>query len=100
LAGGQSDRSALCASRVCTTSPPALRQASTAWQAGTMACSSDVVAQRFAKAARLDEVALHVDDDQGRVRQLEVVRKRGSAWLFERSPVHVAPSGVIQVSAV
>jgi len=42
LAGGQSDRSGRCDSRVCTTRPPAVRQAcSTVWQAGTMASSSD-----------------------------------------------------------
>ena len=42
LAGGQSLKSARCASRVCTTTPPAERHAAnTAWQLGTMALRSD-----------------------------------------------------------
>ena len=31
----------------------------------------DIVAERFAEAARLEEVALHVDDEQRRPRQVE-----------------------------
>ena len=64
--GGQSDRSGLCASRV--------------WMIGQPCCAEQpdqprrrrddrlqprhVVAERVAEAARLDEVALHVDDDE------------------------------------
>ncbi len=66
LAGGQSDRSGRWPSRVWTTSRPAPRAASRTRRVGSMARRKqrDVVAERFAEAARIDEVALHVDDDQ------------------------------------
>src|SRR5262249_25814842 len=56
----------------------------------------DVVAQRFAEAARLDEVALHVDDDErgaGRL-ELEFVWLRLDRLLRHRAPrLLIAPVG-------
>ena len=47
---------------------------------GTMACEQrDIVAERFAEAARLDEIALHVDDDQRGVRGSKVNGERLAA---------------------
>ena len=77
LDGGQSARSARCTSRLWTTTPPAFSPRSK----NGLASRDDgfeqrhVVAQALAKTAGLDEVALHVDDDQGRGRQLEGVEE-------------------------
>ena len=43
-----------------------------AWARSPRASSDDVVAERLAEAARLEEVALHVDDDQRAVRGIEL----------------------------
>ena len=67
LAGGQSDRSGLWHSRVWTIGRPAARKRvqQPAHVGHDRLQPGDVVAERFAEAAGLDEVALHVDDDQG-----------------------------------
>ena len=76
--GGQSARSGRCPSRVWMTIISRARAASSTRLHGAItACSGrHVVAERFAEAARLDEVALHVDDDQrgGARIELELVR--------------------------
>ena len=48
------------------TGRPAARKPSiSCFTVGTIACdAADIVAEALAEAARLDEVALHVDDDQ------------------------------------
>ena len=73
LAFGASERSGRCPSRVWITSRPAARAASsTALQGATARAEQrHVVAERFPEAARLEEIALHVDDDQRGARQVE-----------------------------
>ena len=66
----------------------------------------DVVAERCAEAAGLDEVALHVDDDQRRSRRAEGVvegRRRSAASAAlrraaSRHPVHACPAHVARRS--
>ena len=66
LAGGQSDRSGTCPSRVWITVRPTARAVvQHLLERGDDGLQvADVVAERLAEAARLDEVALHVDDHQ------------------------------------
>ena len=78
LAGGRSARSGRWPSRVWMTSRPAARHAASSAPVGLdrPAQLRDVVAEHLAEAARLEEVALHVDDQQRAVErlQLELIR--------------------------
>ena len=73
LAFGASERSGRWPSRVWITSMPAARAASsTALQGATAALEQrHIVAERFPEAARLEEVALHVDDDECGASEIE-----------------------------
>ena len=81
LAGGQSDRSGRWHSRVWMTGRPARRKPSMQPLGRRDAGRElrDVVAERGAEAARLEEVALHVDHHQrdARLRQFVGVRSGG-----------------------
>ncbi len=70
---GASDRSGRCPSRVWMISMPALRAAASSDCSGGTAALQQrhVVAERLAEAAGLQEVALHVDDDEGGVIELD-----------------------------
>ena len=73
LAGGQSDRSGRWHSRVCRIVQPLSRKAPiSAATVGTI-CDHrrEIVAERLAEAAGLEEVALHVDHDERRARRIE-----------------------------
>ena len=92
--GGQSDRSGRCPSRVwITVSLADLVAASTRCSGGmTWRSWLDIVAEALAEAARLDEVALHVDDQQRGVLRLEGVYGRVGVDEHARQ-AWLAPSG-------
>src|SRR5262245_60816874 len=66
LTGGTSDRSGRWPSRVWITKCPHRRAVSSTARQGSIAAGKRryVIAERFAEAPRLEEVALHVDDDE------------------------------------
>ncbi len=66
LAGGASDRSGRWPSRVWMTSMPVSRAASSTARDRLHRARQlrDVIAERFAEAAGLHEIALHVDDEK------------------------------------
>ena len=81
LAGGRSARSGRWPSRVWMTSSPAARarREQPAVRLDRAAQLRHVIAEHFAEAARLEEIALHVDDQQRamRRRERELVRFGG-----------------------
>ena len=91
LAGGASDRSGDgprgCGSPACR---PRARRRARARQGATARCKQrDVVAERLAEAAGLEEVALHVDDDERRRRPVErdrLAAPRRAGWWLRMSP--------------
>ncbi len=59
--------------------------------------SDDVVAERLAEAARLEEVALHVDDDQRGARKVE---RHGLGLSLDRRAHACLPDPVVPVSEI
>ena len=88
LAGGASDRSGRWPSRVWMTSMPvcARRLQHAAQRLDRARKLRDVVAERFAEAAGLQKVALHVDDQQRGRRPVDLDRPGSAARVPMDSP--------------
>ena len=90
LAGGTSDRSGRWPSRVWMTSSPARARGGEQRRGRARSAAReqrDVVAEHLAEAAGLEEIALHVDDDDRHPREidLDVLRLGGDQVRHRRS---------------